>query len=186
MLYERTVDYTDTMYEGIYRIPPGHFMTIKDDKVHMERYWYPEKIKVDYRISEEEAAEKLKELFAKAVVLNGGDKVAAYKKAGYSMSMTSGAISVEADKIYNHPKVSLRIKELQGKSIEKFIKTKEDKLKILEDVMFKCAKGDDEKGMVNPASVIAAIKEQNAMQGDNAPTETSNTHTIVKADDTVW
>ena len=45
MLYQRTVDYTDTMYEGIYRLPPGHFMSIENGQVHIERYWYPEKIK---------------------------------------------------------------------------------------------------------------------------------------------
>ena len=67
MLYQCMVDYTDTMYEGIYRIPPGYFMTIKDGKEHLERYWFPEKIKIDYTLTEEEAAKKLKELFSKAV-----------------------------------------------------------------------------------------------------------------------
>lgn len=67
MLYKGTVDYTDTMYEGIYRLPPGHFMTIKDGKEQIERYWYPEKIKIDYSLTEDEAAKKLNELFSKAV-----------------------------------------------------------------------------------------------------------------------
>ena len=67
MLYQRTVDYSDTMYEGIYRLPPGHFMIIKDNEESIERYWYPEKIKTDYKITEKEAAQKLKKLFGKAV-----------------------------------------------------------------------------------------------------------------------
>jgi asparagine synthase (glutamine-hydrolysing) len=67
MLYHRMVDYTDTMYEGIYRLPPGHFMTIKNGEEQIERYWYPEKIKIDYSLTEEEASEKLKELFSKAI-----------------------------------------------------------------------------------------------------------------------
>jgi asparagine synthase (glutamine-hydrolysing) len=67
MLYQRTVDYTDTMYEGIYRLPPGHFLTIKNGEEQIERYWYPEKIKIDYSLTEEEASEKLKELFSKAI-----------------------------------------------------------------------------------------------------------------------
>ena len=37
---------------------------------------------------------------------------------------------------------------------------------------------DPDKGMINMASAIAAMKEHNLMQGDNAPTETVNTHTI--------
>ena len=67
MLQQRTVDYTETMYAGIYRLPPGHFMVVENGQERLERYWYPEKIKVDYAISEEEAAQKLKRLFAKAV-----------------------------------------------------------------------------------------------------------------------
>ena len=67
MLYHRTVDYTDTMYEGIYRLPPGYFMTIKNGEEQIERYWYPEKIKIDYSIKEEEAREKFTELFSKAI-----------------------------------------------------------------------------------------------------------------------
>jgi len=67
MLYQRTVDYTETMYEGVYRLPPGHFMVIENGKERMERYWYPEKIKIDYAITENAAAKKLKVLFEKAV-----------------------------------------------------------------------------------------------------------------------
>ncbi len=63
----RTLNYQETMYEGIYRLPPGHFMTIKDGQEGMERYWHPEKIEIDYTITEEEAAKKLKALLSKAV-----------------------------------------------------------------------------------------------------------------------
>ncbi|UPT77275.1 asparagine synthase-related protein [Sulfurovum sp. XGS-02] len=67
MLYHRTVDYTATMYEGVYRLPPGHSMIIENGKEQIERYWYPEKIKIDYSLTEDEAAKKLTELFSKAV-----------------------------------------------------------------------------------------------------------------------
>jgi len=36
-----TVDDTDTMYEDIYHLPPGHFMTIEDGQDRIERYWHP-------------------------------------------------------------------------------------------------------------------------------------------------
>ncbi|AYK07231.1 asparagine synthase (glutamine-hydrolyzing) [Brevibacillus laterosporus] len=29
----------ETMYEGIYRIPPGHFFVVQDDKLTLEQYW---------------------------------------------------------------------------------------------------------------------------------------------------
>lgn len=55
------------------------------------------------------------EAFAKEVVLNGGNKVAAYKAAGYAWeNMTSNSLSVAADKLYNSTKVLLRINDLQA------------------------------------------------------------------------
>jgi len=58
------------------------------------------------------------EAFAQEVVRNGGDKVAARKAAGYSTKMTSAAQSVDADKLFNHAKISLRIAELQAVKME--------------------------------------------------------------------
>ena len=55
--------------------------------------------------------------FAKEVVLNGGDKVAAFKVAGWKWDKYSKpALAVEADKMFNLPKISLKIKELQAKA----------------------------------------------------------------------
>lgn len=55
------------------------------------------------------------EKYAQEVVLNGGDKVAAYKESGWQWkNFTSNTLSVESDKKYNHPKISLRIQELQN------------------------------------------------------------------------
>lgn len=54
------------------------------------------------------------ESFAQEVVKNGGDKVAAYKCSGWAWEKyTLNALGVQADKAYNHPKISLRIAELQ-------------------------------------------------------------------------
>jgi len=67
MLLCQAVDYHDTMYENIYRLPQGCTLTISKGKKKIERYWYPEKIEINYDISEEEAARKLREIFAKTV-----------------------------------------------------------------------------------------------------------------------
>lgn len=54
------------------------------------------------------------ERYAQEVVLNGGDKVAAYKASGWKWeNFTSNTLSVESDRKYNHPKISLRVAELQ-------------------------------------------------------------------------
>lgn len=52
--------------------------------------------------------------FAKEVVLNGGDKVSAFKSTGWKWKgFSSKALRVEADKKFNHPNISLMITELQ-------------------------------------------------------------------------
>lgn len=53
------------------------------------------------------------ERFAQEVVMNGGDKVKAREAAGYSTEMAMPSQGVDADKLYNHAKISLRIEELQ-------------------------------------------------------------------------
>jgi asparagine synthase (glutamine-hydrolysing) len=92
------VDYHDTMYEGIYRLPPGHRMTIKNGKKHIERYWFPENIKLDYRISVDEAAKKLKKLFVSAV----DRTVSMLKETGFEVSGgldSSSVVSLLAQKV---------------------------------------------------------------------------------------
>lgn len=125
------------------------------------------------RISDKE------ELYCQSFILSGGKKNKAYQDAGYSMNMTAGKIATEADKIYNRPNVTLRIRELQKGHTGRIIKSKEDKLLILEKVMDRCSVDDPEKGVLNAAAATAAIKEHNLMQGDNAPIETNNTHKVL-------
>ena len=52
--------------------------------------------------------------FCEAYVLHKGDKVKAYVDAGYSTKMSNAAISVQADKIYNKPKINLKITSLSN------------------------------------------------------------------------
>ncbi len=67
MLECQAVDHSETMYEGIYRLPPGCTLTINKGRESIERYWYPEKIETNYSISEEEASQRLKTIFEKTV-----------------------------------------------------------------------------------------------------------------------
>jgi len=99
MLYHRTVDYPYTMYEGIYRLPPGHFMTIENGKEHIERYWFPEKIKINRDITEEEAGKKLHKLFSKAVdnSLSNLDETAFEVSGGLDSSSVVSLLSQALD-----------------------------------------------------------------------------------------
>lgn len=124
--------------------------------------------------------------FCEAYVLHKGDKVKAYTDAGYSVTMSKAAIAVQADKVYNKPKIRLKIEELQKVAVKSFVWSKEEKLRKLQKVVERCSCDDEEKGMLNAAAVVSALKEHNVMQGDNAPTQIDNTHKIITADDEQW
>ena len=124
-----------------------------------------------------------KEAFINAFILTGckeGTKAAI--EAGYSVKTAAQ----QASRLLKDVKVQQAIQEQKKLSTKLFIKTKEQKLLILEDIMEACKVEDKEKGMLNVLAVISAIKEHNIMQGDNAPIEVSNKHAIVKADELDW
>ena len=120
--------------------------------------------------------------FVKAYLLNGGNATQAAITAGYSKK-TAQVIGAEN---LLKPIIKESIAKHQKKSDETYIWTKADKLKKLEKLIDRCSVDDEEKGALNAAAAISAIKEHNLMQGDNAPTETTNTHKIIAADDEQW
>jgi len=120
--------------------------------------------------------------FVKAYLLNGGNATQAAITAGYSEKT---AQQVGSENLLK-PVIKKSIQEHQKKSDETYIWTKADKLKKLEKLIDRCSIDDEEKGALNAAAAISAIKEHNLMQGDNAPTETTNTHKIITADDEQW
>jgi phage terminase small subunit len=127
--------------------------------------------------------ESKKEAFINAFILTGckeGTKAAI--TAGYSPKTAAQ----QASRLLKDVKVQQAIQTQKKLSTKLFIKTKEQKLLILEEIMTACKVDDKEKGMINAPAVIAAIKEHNIMQGDNAPIEVSNKHAIVKADELDW
>ncbi len=77
-----------TMYEGVYRLPPGHQMIVKDGKTEVSRYWDPKSIKINYDITEEKAAERFLEIFKEAVMcrLDKGNTTACELSGGLDSS----------------------------------------------------------------------------------------------------
>ena len=108
--------------------------------------------------------------FVKAYLLNGGNATKAAIDAGYSEDSARFVGSENLTK----PNIKKAIESHQKKTEEVFIMSKIDKLKVLERIINATAVEDGEKGILNPQSAIAAIKEHNLMQGDNAPVETNN------------
>lgn len=109
---------------------------------------------------------KQQEAYAQAVVKNGGDKVAAYEAAGYSMTMSMPAIQVQADKLYNHPKIRLRIRELQSAANEvakeRFNISIEQRLMWLKEV---AEAGLTKQVLIRGESMIEQRENLNAVNG---------------------
>lgn len=114
--------------------------------------------------------------FASSVVLNGGDKLQAYKDAGYSQNMNPTTMSIQADKIYNKPKISLKIAELQKKADkvaeETFTITVEQRLRWLKDATEKgldtyvvYGKDGRTERVESISGAVSAINTMNAMLG---------------------
>lgn len=112
--------------------------------------------------------------FVKAYLLNGGNATQACIDAGYK---ADNAAVVGCENLIK-PNIKEAIEKHQAKSNETFIWSKEKKLLLLEKIVECATTTDTEKGMINMQSAIAAMKEHNLMQGDNAPTETNNTHHV--------
>ena len=112
--------------------------------------------------------------FVKAYLLNGGNATQASIDAGYKPANAKQIGSENLTKL----DVKKAIEKHQQEANKVFIWSKEDKLLKLEKIMNSAMTADPEKGMINMQSAIAAMKEHNLMQGDNAPTETNNTHTV--------
>jgi len=118
-----------------------------------------------------------KDEFVKQFVLTGcrnGRKAAIL--AGYSEKTADQA----ASRMLKDVKVLDAIDKHKKMATKKFIWTKEQKLLKFEKVVDAAMKTDPEKGMVNMAAAIAALKEHNIMQGDNAPIVSEQTTTVIQ------
>jgi len=107
--------------------------------------------------------------FVKEYILNGGNATQAAIKAGYSENT---AVKTGSENL-TKPDIKAAI-ENHRKSLEKeHIWNKEKKLELLQKIALggvrDIADKDGNMKMENPSASVAAIKEHNLMQGDNAP-----------------
>ena len=112
--------------------------------------------------------------FVKAYLLNGGNATQAAIDAGYK---ADNAAVIGCENLIK-PNIKSAIEKHQQEANKVFIWSKEKKLLLLEKIANCATEIDPDKGMVNMQSAIAALKEHNLMQGDNAPTEQSITHSV--------
>lgn len=120
--------------------------------------------------------------FCRLVVENGGDKLKAYQDAGYSQSMHILKQHTQADKLFNKPKLNLKIQELQKEADEiakeRFSISIEERLRRL-DHLYKC--GSEElinaqgiKGYQNLAVAVKTVEVMNSMLGSGEDEETAD------------
>lgn len=115
--------------------------------------------------------------FVKAYLLNNGNATQAAITAGYSEKTAQQVGSENLLKLV----IKEAIESHQKQSTEFFAWTKAKKLEVLESIMNCAVTEDKEKGMINMPSAIAAMKEHNLMQGDNAPIETNTNLKVTSA-----
>ena len=77
-----TLNYEDTMYEGINRVPPGHYLEVTKGIPKLNRYWFPEKITINREITLDEATKKFNYLFEKAIFSRIEEEDIAYELSG--------------------------------------------------------------------------------------------------------
>lgn len=61
------LEYEHTMYAGINTLPPAHILIVKNGNISLQRYWFPERIKINNELSFESAKKTFYELFQNAV-----------------------------------------------------------------------------------------------------------------------
>ena len=121
--------------------------------------------------------------FIKAYILTG---LTNGKQAAIDAGYSEKTADQQASRLLKSVKVQQAVKEHQEVSMKSFIWSKEKKLEILQDTIVACYTADEDKGVVNGAVVVSALKEHNAMQGDNAPIETNTNLSVVHTDDDQW
>ncbi len=82
----------ETLYQGVFRLPPAHFMTVQDGRVRKHRYWDLDPKKEIRYGSDQEYADHLLEIFREAVAcrLRSNGKVAVQLSGGVDSSAVAG------------------------------------------------------------------------------------------------
>ena len=63
----RNLDYEETFFTGVKRLPPASCGVLKEGQLSLQRYWFPEKIEIDKEIAFEEAVKKFRAILTEAV-----------------------------------------------------------------------------------------------------------------------
>ena len=96
--YFKYIDYRKTPCEKVKKLLPGHFLHFSENGVETQKYWEPEKIKVDKTLSHDQMLADLKSLLVDAVRIRCDQRFRA--GAHVSSGIDSGIVSALSRKEY--------------------------------------------------------------------------------------
>ncbi len=125
ILSSSSLEYTETLFRNISRLPLAHIMVIDNKSIASKRYWFPENININNELTLEEAGLKFYELLKKAV----SSRLRSAYPIGCELSggLDSSSITTIATEIKGNDNIksfSLRYGEMscdEGKYIEAVI-----------------------------------------------------------------
>jgi len=123
------LEFSDTMYENISSLPPAHTLILENGSMTLERYWFPEKIKIDKFITFDEAKKKFYELFQNSIHC----RLDTFTSTGVDLSggLDSSSIIAMAHKNNISPIISCSIEYGDYECDEtEYIKSMQNKLNI--------------------------------------------------------
>ncbi len=98
-IHLRAIGYEETLYDTVFRIPPGHILRIdRTGSRSLRRYWFPEKIIPRYDLSIAEAAKRFETLFSRAIER----RTASASETAFELSggLDSSSVLVQALALY--------------------------------------------------------------------------------------
>ena len=101
--YFKYSDYRKTPDERVKKLPPGHFLCFSENRTVINRYWSPERLKIDRRMSYYQMLTDLKSILLDAVRIRCDNRFTA--GAHTSSGLDSGIVATLARKEYLQQKI---------------------------------------------------------------------------------
>jgi asparagine synthase (glutamine-hydrolysing) len=101
----------DTIFDGIMKVPPGHYLTFKSGNVQLHKYWNIEDIKERNYSNVQDYSDELLELMKEAIRcrIDGKSKVASMLSGGLDSSTVSVLASRQVEKLTTFSHVPLLV-----------------------------------------------------------------------------
>lgn len=96
--YFKYIDYRKTPESRVKKLMPGHFLSYSGGGIEIKKYWEPERIRIDRKLSYDSMINELKELVADAVRIRCDERYTA--AAHVSSGIDSGIVSAFAREAY--------------------------------------------------------------------------------------